>query len=159
MNPAVPFEIEQEARRVIATCGWYPTALADDAWPLSTADVCRILCDNGYACDPDKIFDFAARGISPVPDPWYATDIIGLSQLLEARRDWLPGQHNTKKTAWQIRLEECRASGQSQAVLDDFKRLDLKYALVLMTEAPNQQQREQIYVIIQAILEEQGIVL
>lgn len=156
---SIPPEIEQRAREVIASCGWYPRALAIDAWPLTTSAVCALLTSAGYSVNPDKLFNFEERGISPVPSEWNAADVFGLANLLEARRDWLPGFHDTKKTPWQIRLEQCRAAGQSQTVADEFKRLDLKYALVLMAEAPNQQQREQIFVVIQALLEQQGIVV
>lgn len=150
-------ELETQAREILARSGWYPRALAADAWPLTTAQVCGVLTGVGFAVNPDKLFEFQSRGVAPVPSEWTAAELIGLANLLEARRDWLPGFHETKKTPWQIRLEQCREAGTSATLAEEFKLLDIRHALVLLTEAANPQQREQLFVVVQAILEEHGI--
>jgi hypothetical protein len=127
-------------------------------FPLSTADVVRLLREGGEFAITDEYFEsMQSWGQVPSVSEWDGRDIISAASALESRRQWMltPSVHDPKKGTDRILLEQLMQQGEEgieklRGVSQ--KGIDLHLALILLTEAENRQLREKMLAIVQGIL-------
>ena len=148
--------------------GWWNRADRHSHYPATDEDAVELCLAAEYAIDLDTIEHLADMGAFDPPPfrdsrrIWSATDISRLAFVLECRRAWQSGSelHASKKTPYEVALEQYRASGEQSEMFHDLQKFDLRSLLLMLTECDNRQQREILYVAIQVRLEtDEGVVV
>jgi hypothetical protein len=142
---------------------WFARAELHADFPLTTDLAVELLQHGGqYDIDIDGFHELQRLGQVPKIEHWDARDLIAAAGALEGRRQWMftPSIHDPKKTATQLALESHLKSwdeGGRDIVAKQLSGFDLRFALLLITEAENRELREKLLNTIQALLLLQGV--
>ena len=165
INGAAAVELEHVCRQRISQ--WWERAGLEPSYPVCDGDVIALCRAVEYTIDAESFVRFWTVGaffgvaISDGRRNWSAMDVVRLATFLECRRAWQPGSelHRAKKTAYEIALENFRASGEAHELFNDLERYDLRALLLMLVEADNRQQREALKVSLEIKLESFDIIV
>lgn len=151
--------LEHQCRQRIA--GWWDRIERQPSYPVCDGDAVALCAGVEYVIDGESLVRFLDVGafngvsVSHGRRNWSATDIVRLATFLECRRAWQPGSelHRAKKTAYEIALENFRATGEAHELFHDLERFDLRSLLLMLAESDSRQQREALFVAVQIKLE------
>ena len=140
---------------------WWERAGLTESYPVCDGDAIALVQSVEYVIDAESFVRFWTVGaffgvaISDGRRNWSAIDIVRLATFLECRRAWQPGSelHRAKKTAYEIALENFRATGEAHELFHDLERFDLRSLLLMLAESDSRQQREALFVAVQIKLE------
>ena len=157
--------LEHQCRQRIA--GWWDRIERQPSYPVIDGDAVALCAGVEYVIDGESLVRFLDVGafngvsVSHGRRNWSAIDIVRLATFLECRRDWKPGSelHRAKKTAYEVALENLRATGESHEFFNDLERYDLRALLLMLVEGDNRQQREALKVAIEIKLESFDIIV
>ena len=152
-------ELEHVCRQRIA--GWWERAEIEPSFPVCDGDAIALCQAVEYAITGEEFVRFWNNGaffgvaICDGRRNWSAIDVVRFATFLECRRAWQPGSelHRAKKTAYEIALENFRATGEAHELFHDLETYDLRALLLMLVEADNRQMREALKVAIEIKLE------
>jgi hypothetical protein len=152
-------------QRAIRAAGWWKVLQRPEAWPLDTAAAAEMLSEAGqFDIDAEGLLILMQRGFLPPPAKneaggfdWDATDVIEATRVLENRQQFrpTPSQHDPKKPGHQLLLEQVRADGLVEEMLNatNGPRFDVRQLLVMLQICDNREGRQKIAALLKAVLE------
>ena len=161
---ADPVDDLRQCEAAIRAANWWKRANLQEHWPLSTQQAAELLAKGGeFDADDDDLDDLVERHLLPSPATgdegeaeWSAADVVEASGILEGRQQWraTPSAHDPKKHCTQLILEEARANGEVELIVNGgLARFDLRHLLCLLVASDVHEGRAKIVTLLKATLE------
>ena len=168
---ADPVDDDLTSQQAVRSAGWWRRSDLQEHWPLTTEAAAELLASGGdFDIDPEGLIDLIERHLLPSPSEgddgepeWSAADVVEASGILEGRQQWrtTPSQHDPKKHACQLLLEQARANDELDLIVNGGQaRFDVRHLLALLLASDLHEGRAKIVTLLKATLEiEHGVIV